>query len=583
MIPALLDPRTRSPGERTIFQKLRDEPGTEGWIVLHSLAVSHHIRQVAGEVDFVVIIPSKGVLGVEVKAARTVTRGDDGLWRIGGDDPEPRGPFRQASEGTHSIRKRVMERSRGLGNVIFWSAVIFTRAPFTVNSDEWHSWQVIDGPAFRAHPLSESLMNVIERARAFLPTCDTARWFRPDSNEPTPQRAETIARILRPDFELVESPKAARVNRADELLRFTQEQFEALDQMRLNPRVLFEGPAGTGKTLLAVEAARRAVAGGRRTLLLCFNRALGDWLRRESEAIGAGLTAKTLHSYLLGVSETQPPPRPRRSYWQTELPALALASLLDRSTSEHLYDELIVDEAQDLLHDDYLDALDASLAGGLSAGNWRIFGDFERQALYDDQTTMTPDSFISQRVGSAATFSLRTNCRNTPRIAEMVGLLARLEPPYSSIRRPDSGIDPDLYFYATPDEQTELLLNVLKQLRADGFHAQDTVILSPHSGSSCAEGVPSALSSRWSPIAAATPNSLRYGTIHTFKGLEAPAVIVTDIDSITGSVAEALFYVAMTRATDRLVLLLKSDVRREITALLASRREAGSRPMSRGN
>lgn len=573
MIPSLIDPATRSPGEHSIFQKLRDEPGTEGWTVLHSLAVSHHIRQVAGEVDFVVIIPGKGVLGLEVKAARTVTRTPDGLWHIGGDDPEPRGPFKQASEGTHSIRERVMARSKGLGNVIFWSAVVFTRAPFTVHSDEWHPWQVIDGPAFRAQPLSESLTNVIELARAFLPTCETARWFRPGSKEPTPQQADAIARILRPDFELVESPKAARANRTEELLRFTQEQFEALDQMRLNPRVLFEGPAGTGKTLLAVEAAKRAVASGRRTLLLCFNRALGEWLRRESEAIGAALTTKTLHSYLLGAVQTQPPANAQESYWQTELPATALASLLDRSTSEHLFDELIVDEAQDLLHDDYLDALDASLAGGLSAGNWRIFGDFERQALYD-RTGVAPESFISQRVGSASIFSLRTNCRNTPRIAEMVGLLARLDPPYSSIRRPDSGIDPDLYFYATRDEQTRLLVDVLKQLRADGFAAEDTVILSRHSGSSCAEGAPPALSSRWSPIASAAPNSLRYGTIHTFKGLEAPAVIVTDIDSITGSVAEALFYVAMTRATDRLVLLLKSDVRREITALLASRREA---------
>ena len=33
------------------------ERGTEGWIVLHSLAIAEHVRQVEGEADFVVIVP----------------------------------------------------------------------------------------------------------------------------------------------------------------------------------------------------------------------------------------------------------------------------------------------------------------------------------------------------------------------------------------------------------------------------------------------------------------------------------------------------------------------------------------------
>ena len=41
-------------------------------------------------------------------------------------------------------------------------------------------------------------------------------------------------------------------------------------------------------------------------------------------------------------------------------------------------------------------------------------------------------------------YSLRNNCRNTPRVATLVRLLSHLEPDYSRVLRPDDGIEPDL-------------------------------------------------------------------------------------------------------------------------------------------
>lgn len=61
MIPPSFDPAvTPSPGEREVFQRLRDDPGTEGWTVLHSLGIALHPRQIQGEADFVIIVPGKG-------------------------------------------------------------------------------------------------------------------------------------------------------------------------------------------------------------------------------------------------------------------------------------------------------------------------------------------------------------------------------------------------------------------------------------------------------------------------------------------------------------------------------------------
>ncbi len=125
MIPSCVSEGCSSPGEREVFRRLRDDPGTSGWIVLHSLDVANHSSQVAGEIDFVVIIPNKGILCLEVKACSSLRR-EGGLLYYGAQaKPDPRGPFKQASDAMHSLRQRLIAKNPGLSRVVFWSAVIF--------------------------------------------------------------------------------------------------------------------------------------------------------------------------------------------------------------------------------------------------------------------------------------------------------------------------------------------------------------------------------------------------------------------------------------------------------------------------
>ncbi|MHB9053517.1 MAG: hypothetical protein ACYC5F_05970 [Thermoleophilia bacterium] len=42
MIPPVVHPGCGSPGEVDVFERLRDDPSTGEWIVLHSLDVSNH-------------------------------------------------------------------------------------------------------------------------------------------------------------------------------------------------------------------------------------------------------------------------------------------------------------------------------------------------------------------------------------------------------------------------------------------------------------------------------------------------------------------------------------------------------------
>src|SRR5205807_797532 len=82
------------------------------------------------------------------------------------------------------------------------------------------------------------------------------------------------------------------------------------------------------------------------------------------------------------VAGVNPPHDPTQEFWEVDLPLLAIDKLLEAPTDESIFDEIIVDEAQDLLKENYLDFLDLSLKGGLATGRIRLFGDFEKQAIY---------------------------------------------------------------------------------------------------------------------------------------------------------------------------------------------------------
>ena len=100
------------------------------------------------------------------------------------------------------------------------------------------------------------------------------RDHQPSSNprNPEPEQVQRIRSFLRPEFYRV-AAMSVRIEHAEEkLLSLTGEQYDRLDELEDNPRCLFEGAAGTGRTLLAVEFARRRARAGDRVLFVCFNR-----------------------------------------------------------------------------------------------------------------------------------------------------------------------------------------------------------------------------------------------------------------------------------------------------------------------
>jgi len=567
MIPPEIVDDCTSPGERDVFYRLRDGEGTADWIVLHSFGIAQHSRQVAGEIDFVVIIPGLGVLCLEVKGCSSLHR-SEGLWYYGTSmKGDARGPFRQAAEAMHSLRKGLLTRHADLAETVFWSAVVFPYIPIEQDSPEWHDWQVIDRPKYMAKPLPELVVGVLKNARAYLSNCSTADWFEPALASPGLSACETIAQALRGDFDSKESPASARRRRASEVIRYTEEQFTALDAMKANRRVVFEGPAGTGKTVLAFEAVKRSIGSGQKTLFLCFNRNLGNYFQDNCKAMGARVLADTIHGLMVSlVGEQVIPATPSQEFWKHELPELATLKAMELG-EEQAYDALIVDETQDILRKEYVDFLDTVLKGGLRTGRWMMFGDFENQALYGSNSLQET---LADLEISVPVYTLGTNCRNTPGIAAVASSIGSLSPDYTRILRPDSGprTHPTYRFYGSRYPQKDHLIETLEELYEQGFRGSDIVILSPCRTVNSI--IPSVDISPWKdrikPLNGTGDGHIPCSTIHAFKGLEASAVIVTDVEGISSDRERVLLYVAATRAQDRLILLVsekRKDALRE--------------------
>lgn len=558
MIPSFC-PDDAPPGEKALYSALASDRTTDDWVALHSMGIARHMRQVEGEADFVVVAPNLGILVIEVKSHRAIRRRDDGMWVLGNDAPKKRGPFDQAREARYSIGDYLVGKGLDLDRVAMPYAVWFThvRARTTLpESLEWHPWQVLDSEDLRIDAVEAIRRTLVAGAQHLR---QKRGGYTAYGSGPSAELATRVVSALRPRFEMATVHGDLRRARREQLLEYVEEQYLALDSMSENTAVLFTGPAGSGKTFLASEAARREVAQGKCGRLLCFNRYLGSYLANETPRL-PGLRVGTFHQELLRLTGEAPPPDADSVYWEQELPDRAVEALL--STSEPTSDFLVVDEVQDLVSERYLDALDLMVEGGLAGGRILMFGDFERQALFSDADGRER---LRARASHLVQMRLTANCRNLPRIGYQVNLFSGLNPGYRRFRRQDDGVDPTFIAYKDSSEQQGRLVATLRTLKDEGYDLNEVVVLSPLRDTSTA----SLATDPWlrqvlQPMdgRAAKPGRVRFGTIHAFKGLDAPAVVVTDLDQALTANFESILYVALTRATDRLVAYIEAGTYR---------------------
>ena len=358
----------------------------------------------------VAIVPREGIVCLEVKGGRVSCR--DGVWRTvdgkGHVHELVRSPFRQAREAMFALRDSIRNHFRSHSpesRCPIGCAVVFPDLAELPPTPEFERSDVIYSQDLR--PISASIRRLIRnRLRGHQPSRGPGY--------PEPPQHEALKKFLRPSFDQLVAA-SVRIDRTEKaLLSLTEEQYDRLDELEDNPRCLFQGAAGTGKTLLAVEHARRRARAGDDVLMVCFNRLLGAWL--QGQLRDAAVTVGTWHDVLKqvicasgareeflareqelvdGDSEAQ------RALYDEVYPDYAEVALLGRD--EPPFHALVVDEAQDLIGPRRLSVIDLLIRGGLSGGRWSMFGDFTRQALYNRDTRGSRDpSWTCKRMEEAA-------------------------------------------------------------------------------------------------------------------------------------------------------------------------------------
>jgi len=199
---------------------------------------------------------------------------------------------------------------------------------------------------------------------------------------------------------------------SEEFLRLTYSQSVILDMLAERKRVSIPGSAGSGKTLLAAEQAKRFAQQGMRTLVLCFNEALSDWLVKLTEGEMKGrievfnfhklceeVTLKAGGEFIVPEDKKE-----RTKYYNDVAPELLREYA---KISGHVYDAVIVDEGQDFRENWWI-ALDSCMNE-----DSRLF------VFYDAQQ----DVFKAMGLGAldlldVDSYPLSQNCRNTKAIAK---------------------------------------------------------------------------------------------------------------------------------------------------------------------
>lgn len=552
--PNVFPKDSNSSGERKVFEYLKYNAPSD-WIVLHSFRLPKHKTVIFGEADFVVIAPSYGIFILEVKSGGVGFDGDNWVFinRNQEKSYKKRGPFQQSREAMFEI-ERIIGEKLGVGygrtDILYGYGVIFTDEdsfPLTaVTEDEtWRLYQKSDNIDYVSFvkKLHKNFVSELHQLRKRVP------------EKLTSTDAGRIASALRPIVDCVVPLKSFIEASEQDILSLTEEQYACIDDIEANDRIVVTGGAGTGKTLIAIEEAKRADS-DMKVGFFCYNRNLADYIRRNISS--ENVTVYSLHSFMNKISEDKAVRNNgTQEFFSVILPDVACEAAKQKWIS---FDKIIVDEFQDLCAPEYIKFFDVILKDGLFDGKFTFYGDFVRQAIYNASATLDTlreFTFFAQK-------RLTINCRNTLYIGnELINITGYEDKKY---RLKITGEPVDFYVCNAPEDQAKKLIDCVKGLKKKGFKSSAITILSVKRRENSIIN----LCDREKFIIGnygEDPDTYfaMFSTVQSFKGLESEIVILVDVDDYSDT---RLMYIALSRARSKLIVLETESASKQRKKLL---------------
>jgi hypothetical protein len=478
------------------------------------------------EADLIIALPDAGLAVLEVKGGQV---GYDGqTWRQSGGTVTNKAidPQRQAALAMYALREYLDLDPRWHKRRVRYGQLVVlptSTVPGDVNPADCPRWMVVDQT--QLDDLALIVRDVLRAQESRIPYAskdDVQDMLEILTGRPLSQR----------------STVDLAATRAVECELLTRRQAKVLDLIRGIARVEVRGGAGSGKTWLAVEQARRLSHQGLRVGLVCYSRGLSAYLRRRVTLLApADRPTYVGEFHALGVAwGAQTGSEDDSDYWEHRLPD-EMGRLAHDLPESDRYDAFVVDEGQD-----FGEAWWPTLVQGLKDrehGRMFVFSD-EGQRVFARKGRPSID---------LAPITLDENLRNTQPIAQTFSSLT----PEQMHLRGGHGL-PVRYIPCASGEAVHAADDVVDGLLQAGWRHEDVALLTtgarhPVQVERQEHGQDSYWQSYWAG------DDVFYGHVLGFKGLERPAVVLA-INGFGRSSERARekLYVGLSRARDLLVV-----------------------------
>lgn len=538
--------------EGIIFEALSKLP--DDYYVFHSVTlvmrkfdkISEH------EIDFVVFNQNKGILCLEAKAGQV--QYSNGAWRYAnGDLMKHDGPFRQASKFCHNLVTYIREQgySRIANKCKIMSAVCFP----SVSRERFKNQALPPEADYNLILFKESLDEIKESIESiFAVPVENAPETTLISNS---EKKELIENVLAPQFNLLPIASLEAEHRNGKFKTMLKEQMMLLDYLEEQRTAVINGAAGTGKTLVALEKARRHAVKNEKVLFLCYNQKLKEHLSAnyQNDYIDYytidGLACKLCH---------------------TSIPDYQLLqeTLMDYIDDGFPYKHIIIDEGQDfgqkqMEESDIIQLLYDLIADNDDDSTFYIF--------YDKNQLIQGEKMPDYIENADCRLTLYRNCRNTENIAVSSMRFLGNEKKPKLFERAILGNSPNVCFENKSEEiisAVNYFINKYKETYGDNI-----VILT-------AETVEKSI------LSTCVDNGYyRYGgnkylvtTCRKFKGLEADVIILVDVSykHLSETVGRNIIYVGSSRARFELAAVISISEDEICTCLDEFKTRHGKKP-----
>lgn len=551
MIPNFIDENApRRDGERLVFKWLSDEavPG----VAYYSILQKNQRHKLIGEVDFL-YVSERGFLCIEVKGGQ-VGR-EEGEWFSvdkGGNKHTIKDPFKQGIDCQYGLKKHFEDtytKSSKQARYLFGYAVVFPECRFTGKGNNLVTEVVFDTkrgldefPAF--------LNKVYDYWEA-----EELKKHGEIKQKLTAADIKQANDLLCSDFYAVPS-MSLELQTAEVLMhKLTEEQYNILDITDYNSKVIVFGAAGTGKSVLALQLARKYAAKDLKVLYLCYNANMAKYATTSLES-RPNIKVSTFHALLMSLLEDD-------TLYKMSVSEISNRFFEQGISIKDKYSVIVIDEGQDLLNLDAFRVIDELVDGGLAKGKWSIFLDPNQNIFNsDDECKETLD--LLKEGYQTMVLPLSTNCRNTKAIASRTAVVTDTKP--AKILKLD-GPRVITKSYSDKNDFLKLFKKELNSLLSSGISPKDIVILSRYrKENSLLSGITEMCNLELierNSVEILRNNYLSYYTVQSFKGLERNIVFYIDVDGFNSVSDRRLNYIAMSRARLHLYMFYKKSIEQE--------------------